>query len=95
MVEKLCFFLTDKQKNLSQKFADPKTKENRFDDDLWKYRTSGSPVLINALAFIDCKVDSVFLSGDHHIFVGRVIKLGLNKNSKPLIYYRGKYSVSD
>ena len=25
--------LTDKQKNLSQKFADPKTKENRFDDD--------------------------------------------------------------
>ena len=87
--------LTDKQKNLSQKFADPKTKENRFDDDLWKYRTSGAPVLINALAFIDCKVDSVFLSGDHHIFVGRVIKLGLNKNSKPLIYHRGKYSVSD
>lgn len=87
--------LTDKQKNLSQKFADPKTKENRFDDDLWKYRTSGAPVLINALAFIDCKVDSVFLSGDHHIFVGRVIKLGLNKNSKPLIYYRGKYSISD
>ena len=80
--------LTDKQKNISKKFSDPKTKENRFD-------AGKAPVLINALAFIDCKVESIFLSGDHYIFVGKVLKLGLNKNSKPLIYYRGKYSVSD
>ncbi len=87
--------LTDKQKNISKKFSDPKTKENRFDDDIWAFKAGKAPVLINALAFIDCKVESIFLSGDHYIFVGKVLKLGLNKNSKPLIYYRGKYSVSD
>ena len=70
-------------------------KENRFDDNIWKSNVNGIPVLTNALAFIDCKVDSVFLSGDHHIFVGRVIKLVITSNSKPLIYHRGKYSVSD
>ena len=87
--------LTDIHKNLSEKFSDPKTKENRFDDNVWKHNIDGTPVLTNALAFIDCKVKSVFLSGDHHIFVGKVIRLGLNKNSKPLVYYRGKYSIPD
>jgi len=99
LIKKSKFFtvnlLTAKQKNISKKFSDPKTKENRFDDNIWKSNVNGIPVLTNALAFIDCKVESVFLSGDHHIFVGKVIELGLNKNSKPLIYYRGKYSISD
>ena len=52
---------------------------------------SGSPILRDALAFVDCETVGEYDAGDHTIVVGRVLELGYASDAKPLIFYRGGY----
>ena len=52
---------------------------------------TGSPILDNALAFVDCETIAEHDAGDHVIVVGRVIELGYQHEGKPLLFYRGGY----
>ncbi len=52
---------------------------------------TGSPVLADALAFVDCETIAEHDAGDHLIVVGRVLELGYAAHAKPLIFYRGGY----
>lgn len=40
---------------------------------------SGSPILENAAAFIDCRVVEVVEKGDHSLFVGEVVDAGVSQ----------------
>jgi len=52
---------------------------------------TGSPILEDALAFVDCETIAQHDAGDHVIVVGRVIELGYQPEGKPLLFYRGGY----
>jgi 3-hydroxy-9,10-secoandrosta-1,3,5(10)-triene-9,17-dione monooxygenase reductase component len=52
---------------------------------------SGSPILEDALAFVDCETIEKYDAGDHVIVVGRVLELGYQHEGKPLLFYRGGY----
>ncbi|WP_437780009.1 flavin reductase [Sorangium sp. So ce1097] len=56
---------------------------------------SGSPILKDVLAFIDCKVEHAYDGGDHIIYVGRVLSSGRGEAGAPLLYYRGTYQALD
>jgi flavin reductase (DIM6/NTAB) family NADH-FMN oxidoreductase RutF len=54
---------------------------------------SGTPVLENALANLDCRVTDAHAAGDHTIFVGEVREIILGEGP-PLLYFRGRYGMS-
>lgn len=52
---------------------------------------TGSPIIEDALAFVDCETIVEHDAGDHLIVVGKVIELGYRHEGKPLLFYRGGY----
>lgn len=49
---------------------------------------TGSPVIDDALAYLDCRVYDKFSGGDHEIVVGEVVDLGLLRDERPLAFFR-------
>ncbi len=47
-------------------------------------------MLDEALAWLDCRVESAYRAGDHTIFVGEVVSADTREGT-PLLYYRGGY----
>lgn len=86
-----CFavnILRDDQEPLSLRFATPGPKG--FSDLDVTTAATGSPVLLDALAFLDCRVHSILPGGDHAIFVGEILA-GDDRGGRPLVYYGGNY----
>jgi len=52
---------------------------------------TGSPILHDSLAYIDCRIEAEHDAGDHVIVVGRVLELGVLSDHGPLLFYRGGY----
>ena len=53
---------------------------------------SGLPVLDAAVAHLECTVENTMDAGDHTVYLGRVVGLGLSEiHPLPLLYYRGRY----
>lgn len=52
---------------------------------------SGSPILKDALAFLDCRIETLHDAGDHVIVVGEVVQLGVLHEGSPLVFFRGGY----
>jgi flavin reductase (DIM6/NTAB) family NADH-FMN oxidoreductase RutF len=53
---------------------------------------TGSPILDDCLAFVECQVTEVLPGGDHTIFIGRVEAGEVMREVPPLIFFRGKYN---
>jgi flavin reductase (DIM6/NTAB) family NADH-FMN oxidoreductase RutF len=64
---------------------------DRFSRIGWHPSANGSPILHDALAYVDCTIQSQHDGGDHLIVVGSVHELGILADSGPLIFYRGGY----
>jgi 3-hydroxy-9,10-secoandrosta-1,3,5(10)-triene-9,17-dione monooxygenase reductase component len=52
---------------------------------------TGSPVLDDCLAFIECRVAGWFDGGDHSIVLGEVVHEAVVNDVPPLLFYRGQY----
>jgi flavin reductase (DIM6/NTAB) family NADH-FMN oxidoreductase RutF len=52
---------------------------------------SGSPILEDVLAYVDCVIDAEHEAGDHLIVVGRVLDLAVTSEGGPLLFHRGSY----
>ena len=81
--------LRDDQEEISRRFATPGPKD--FSDLELVESKTGSPVLVNALAFIDCKIVQVVPGGDHDMFIGKPLA-GETRDGNPLIFYSGQYT---
>jgi len=58
----------------------------------WTPGVTGSPVLADVLAWVECHIAAVHDGGDHTIVVGRVAELRVgDKAGRPLLFYRGGY----
>jgi flavin reductase (DIM6/NTAB) family NADH-FMN oxidoreductase RutF len=51
---------------------------------------TGAPLLIGALAWFDCEVESISEHGDHAIIVGRVVAAA-SHDGEPLLYFARRY----
>ena len=52
---------------------------------------NGSPILDDVVAWIDCTLDAVHEAGDHHIVLGRVVALEVERPERPLLFFQGSY----
>lgn len=63
----------------------------KFEGVDWSPSATGSPVLSGVMAWVDCRIEQVFDSGDHQIVVGRVVDLRVESNELPMTFLRGGY----
>jgi flavin reductase (DIM6/NTAB) family NADH-FMN oxidoreductase RutF len=83
--------LREDQIELSNRFAWVKD-EDRFAMGKWKEGPSGAPVLIDALAWLDCSIYARYPAGTHTIYVGEVQASEVNgTDESPLVYWNQGY----
>jgi flavin reductase (DIM6/NTAB) family NADH-FMN oxidoreductase RutF len=83
------------QENLSAQFAGftplPEGKD-RFYNVQTTTASTGSPILTDAIAWLDCRVFGKHDGSTHHIFVGEVIATGRKPDPvAPLVYHNRAY----
>lgn len=85
--------LRDDQRLISEYYARPERSHDqaekqtgaRFD------RTShGTPILADALAYLECRLNIEHIAGDHTIFIAEVEDVRFNAG-QPLLFFGGKY----
>ncbi len=77
------------QEPLSRSFAS--RGPDKFAGLSWHAAPSGSPILDDAVAWIDCETEVVHSAGDHDIVIGRVIDLDVAAPRPSLLFFRGGY----
>jgi 3-hydroxy-9,10-secoandrosta-1,3,5(10)-triene-9,17-dione monooxygenase reductase component len=85
--------LTEDQEELSRVFAT--SGADKFRGVGWRPAETGSPILGDVLAWVDCRVEARHDGGDHYIIVGRVVDLWAAPRGRPLLAYRGGYGRFD
>ena len=78
--------------HLSEHFATP--FDDKFQEVRYRLGLNGIPVLSDALASIECRIERAFDGGDHSIFVGQVENAAVNEG-EPLVYFRSEYRKID
>ncbi len=48
---------------------------------------TGSPLLVDSIASLDCRLHAAHPGGDHGIFVGEVVQVRLWRDEPPLLYH--------
>ncbi|MBS1880489.1 MAG: flavin reductase family protein [Actinobacteria bacterium] len=81
--------LSEHQAELARRFA--VSGGDKFAELEWRHGPSGSPILGGVIAWIDCKVSSQQVAGDHWLVLGEVIELDLEAEHEPLIFHRGAF----
>jgi flavin reductase (DIM6/NTAB) family NADH-FMN oxidoreductase RutF len=88
-----CFaisILSADQEAISAHFAAPIA--DRFAGIRWRPgEVTHCPIILGALAFMECHLVEVHAGGDHDILLGRVDS-GQIREGTPLVYWRGRYS---
>jgi flavin reductase (DIM6/NTAB) family NADH-FMN oxidoreductase RutF len=76
----------------SERFA--AAGDEKFDGLTWDPGKSGCPVFPGSIAVCECEVEQSIEAGDHTVFIGRVIEATAAEaaHSRPLVWYRGRYS---
>jgi flavin reductase (DIM6/NTAB) family NADH-FMN oxidoreductase RutF len=101
LVKRYGFFgvniLTSDQLDIAERFTGKGGLKgaDRFAGALWMMRASGVPLLVGALAAIDCEVEDVFERHSHAIVIGRVLDVAVSARSAALAYWQGRYVAID
>jgi flavin reductase (DIM6/NTAB) family NADH-FMN oxidoreductase RutF/DNA-binding IclR family transcriptional regulator len=64
---------------------------DKFAGVRWAPAPSGSPILEDTVAWVDCSVESITEAGDHLIVLGRVQDLGIENPTIPLLFFQGGF----
>lgn len=82
------------QDELCWRFA--KEGDDKFSGLNWEPSPTGSPVLPDVIASIDCDIESETVVGDHFFVVGRVQSLAHADNAtNAMVFFRGKVSTAE
>ena len=86
-----CFainILKREQEDLSNRFAQRGPKD--FSDLATRVAETGAPILVDALAYLDCTLVEIAAAGDHDMFIGKPLA-GEAGEGDPLIFFGGRY----
>lgn len=65
--------------------------EDKFAELAHGHTPSGLPLLEDAIAWIDCRIERIEDIGDHLLVVGAVEALDRREEGTPLLFFRGQY----
>ena len=82
-------FLQEDQQDLSARFN--KALSNKWEHVTYRTGATGAPVILPALAVLECCPYAQYDGGDHVIVVGRVEHIECQECKPPLVYFRGRY----
>jgi flavin reductase (DIM6/NTAB) family NADH-FMN oxidoreductase RutF len=85
--------LCDDQRTISEYYARPeRTHENAESEARARFdRTRhGTPILHGSLAYLECRLHSAQIAGDHTIFIAEVEDVVVHEGD-PLLFFRGRY----
>ena len=101
LVKRYGFFgvniLTSDQIDIAERFTGKGGLKGaaRFAGAAWTTRASGVPLLVGALAAIDCEVEDVVERHSHAIVIGRVLDIAASARTAALAYWQGRYVAID
>ena len=78
------------QQEISNQFAGSTSQEDRFANVNWHEGETGSPVIDDALASIECTVVQQVLAGTHWVIIGEVQGVSC-RSGEPLLYYNSAH----
>jgi flavin reductase len=83
------------QEPISRFFAsrDRPAGQHAFRDIPHFTAVTGSPILERAAAYLDCWLSAQHEAGDHLIFIGEVVALGVDPGQRPLVFHGGQYAA--
>ena len=89
--------LASDQIDIAERFAgkDGLKGAARFAGAAWTARASGVPLLVGALAAIDCEIEEIIERHSHAILVGRVRDVQVSSRTAALAYWQGQYVAID
>ncbi|MEE4545892.1 flavin reductase family protein [Streptomyces sp. V4-01] len=64
---------------------------DKFDGVRWRPGPLGSPLLEDAVSWVECTFEDVREAGDHFIVLGRVHDLAVERSTLPLLFFQGGY----
>jgi flavin reductase (DIM6/NTAB) family NADH-FMN oxidoreductase RutF len=76
------------ERRISERFA--QKGHDRFEGVEWRRGETGVPLLVTALATLECAVHQRFASGDHDILVGEVVRAHASEG-EPLVHFSSHY----
>jgi 3-hydroxy-9,10-secoandrosta-1,3,5(10)-triene-9,17-dione monooxygenase reductase component len=83
--------LAEDQEHVSRQFA--QSGADKFAGLGYKAVSSGSPKINDCVSWMDCEIADVYEGGDHDVVVGRVLEMAVEREVKPLIFFRGGYGL--
>ena len=101
LVKRYGFFgvniLTSDQIDIAERFTGKGGLKgaDRFAGAGWMTRASGVPLLVGALAAIDCEVEDTVERHSHAIVIGRVLDVAVSARTAALAYWQGRYVAID
>ena len=101
LVKRYGFFgvsiLTSDQIDIAERFTGKGGLKgaDRFAGARWTTRASGVPLLVGALAAIDCEVEDIVERHSHAIVIGRVLDVAVSPRTAALAYWQGRYVAID
>lgn len=84
--------LAASQKDLARRFG--VSASDKFAGIDWIPAPNGAPVLPGVLTWAACSIEAVHEAGDHYLVVARVTDLGDSVAGEPLLFYRGRFTLS-
>lgn len=82
------------QEALSNRFAGLEPAiEDRFEGVPTRTAQTGVPLLVGALAWLDCRVIQSIDTSTHTIYIGEVVDVQVHSEGEPLIYHNRRYRL--
>jgi len=88
--------LSDEQESLSRQFADKSEGViHRLESIPHRSGSTGAPIIEGCLAYLECRIVTIYEGGDHSIFLGQVEEARVLRDGRPLIFFRSAYRSID
>jgi 3-hydroxy-9,10-secoandrosta-1,3,5(10)-triene-9,17-dione monooxygenase reductase component len=84
--------LATNQRDLARRFG--VSSAEKFQGISWTAAANGAPILDGVLTWASCSVETVHEAGDHFVVIARVTELGNSVADDPLLFYRGRFTLS-
>ena len=80
------------QRDLARQFG--VSAPDKFAGLTWAPAPNGAPILPDVVTWAACSIETVHEAGDHYVVIARVTDLGDSTAREPLLFYRGRFTLS-
>lgn len=82
--------LSDAQEEVCRTFS---TRDaDRFAGGDWARTAAGHPVAADGLGWLDCRIRTVQVEGDHELVIAQAVDWSIGAGARPLIFHSGRYA---